>query len=190
MTRRNWKQYRWQLAIMALLLVTGCQTSPEGEAPMQATPDTASSQGGEGQCVATRDTPRAPERYFNKQNPLKPTPENLARGEKLYLTEAKPVPCAECHGARGDGRGPIGRRLQPPPTNFTCAELMETLPDGQFFWVIETGSGFFEQQPGHSQRAIKRPGRRARTTAMRGHRNHLTDREIWQLILYIRTLAE
>lgn len=190
MTRRNRRRFRWHLVMLALLLVAGCQTSTLEETPIRATPGSASNQGDKDQCPPIRNTPRAPERYYQRQNPLEPTPENLTRGKHLYLTEAEPIPCAECHGANGDGKGPMGRHLQPPPTDFTCAELMEALPDGHLFWVVSTGAGFFEQQPGHTRQAIKRPGRRARATAMRGHRNYLTDHEIWQLILYVRTFAE
>ncbi|WP_420812590.1 c-type cytochrome [Nitrosococcus wardiae] len=63
------------------------------------------------------------------------------KGKQLYLTDAEPVACANCHGVHGDGQGPIGKYLQPPPTNFTCAELMDALPNGQLFWVIKSGSG-------------------------------------------------
>lgn len=185
MRRHNRRRSRWHLVLAALLL-TGCGTAPVEQAP----PGIASNQGEEARCPPIRNTPRAPERYYRKQNPLESTPENLTRGKQLYLTEAEPIPCAECHGTSGDGKGPLSRHLQPPPTDFTCAELMKTLPDGQLFWVVATGSGFFEVQSGHSQQAIKRPGRRSGATVMRGHRNDLTDQQIWQLVLYIRTLAE
>lgn len=31
--------------------------------------------------------------------------------------------CVSCHGPNGDGAGPVGSALQPPPTNFTAAEV-------------------------------------------------------------------
>ncbi len=31
--------------------------------------------------------------------------------------------CASCHGAEGDGEGPAGAALEPPPTDFTTADL-------------------------------------------------------------------
>ena len=39
-------------------------------------------------------------------------------GEQIYTAQ-----CASCHGAEGDGQGPAGARLEPPPTDFTQADL-------------------------------------------------------------------
>lgn len=38
----------------------------------------------------------------------------VAMGEALYLGNG----CAACHGLLGDGTGPVGRTLSPPPRNF------------------------------------------------------------------------
>jgi high-affinity iron transporter len=46
--------------------------------------------------------------------PPKKTPELLAQGKKFYEQN-----CSVCHGSKGDGKGPAGVALQPPPTNFT-----------------------------------------------------------------------
>ncbi|MGD8854544.1 MAG: cytochrome c, partial [Gammaproteobacteria bacterium] len=40
-------------------------------------------------------------------------PPDLARAEKLYSQQ-----CAGCHGAEGDGRGPLARGMEPPPIDF------------------------------------------------------------------------
>ncbi len=37
-----------------------------------------------------------------------------AQGKKLYSDK-----CQICHGVRGDGNGPAGAALSPPPANFT-----------------------------------------------------------------------
>ena len=44
----------------------------------------------------------------------KKTPELLNRGKKIFEQT-----CAPCHGSKGDGKGPAGTVLKPPPTNFT-----------------------------------------------------------------------
>jgi mono/diheme cytochrome c family protein len=72
-----------------------------------------------------------------------------------------------CHGQQGDGAGPIGAALVPPPRNFTCGATMKEISDGQLFWVIQNGS------PGTGMMAF--PG--------------LSDDEVWQLIHYLRTLS-
>jgi high-affinity iron transporter len=47
--------------------------------------------------------------------PLGPTAvPDLKRGAALYASQ-----CAACHGAAGDGRGPMAAKLDPPPIDFT-----------------------------------------------------------------------
>ena len=67
----------------------------------------------------------------------KPWEENdamLAHGEKVYSQN-----CAVCHGAKGEGDGPGGKGLVPPPRNFVKGDwkkggnsigLMEVLQNG------------------------------------------------------------
>jgi len=45
--------------------------------------------------------------------PPKKTPELLNRGKKIFEQI-----CAPCHGSKGDGKGPAGAVLNPPPTDF------------------------------------------------------------------------
>jgi mono/diheme cytochrome c family protein len=45
--------------------------------------------------------------------PPKKTPELLTQGKKLYEQN-----CVTCHGSKGDGKGPAGVLLKPPPQNF------------------------------------------------------------------------
>jgi cytochrome c553 len=140
-----------------------------------------------GQCPQPRETDRAPDSYYTRKNPLPKSAENLERGRNLYHQNARPTPCASCHGNDGDGKGPEGRDLVPPPRNFTCAATMDLLSDGQLYWVIETGSGPFHLPSKQEAQTIERPGRRTRFTAMRAHQEYLNDIEIWQLVMYIRT---
>ena len=46
--------------------------------------------------------------------PPKKTPELLAEGKKLFEQN-----CSLCHGPKGDGTGPAGTALKPPPNDFT-----------------------------------------------------------------------
>lgn len=45
--------------------------------------------------------------------PPKKTPELLNKGKKIFEQI-----CAPCHGSTGDGKGPAGAVLKPPPTDF------------------------------------------------------------------------
>ncbi len=120
------------------------------------------------QCPQPRFTKQAPDEIYNLENPLEPTPENLKKGKLLYLTKAKPMPCKLCHGASGDGRGPMARGFDPPPRDFTCSETINGVPEGQLFWIIKNGS------PGTGMLAFK----------------GLKDEQIWQILLYVRQLAQ
>ena len=118
-----------------------------------------------GICPQFRTTKNAPSWYVRKQNPLFATEKNIEQGKSLYQTEAKPTACKMCHGTRGNGNGRLARGLQPPPRNFTCKETMKSLSDGQLFWVIKNGS---------------------KGTAMPVHKLTLSDKDIWQIIHYLK----
>jgi len=45
--------------------------------------------------------------------PPKKTPDLLTQGKKLYEQN-----CSPCHGDKGDGKGPAGVVLKPPPRDF------------------------------------------------------------------------
>lgn len=124
--------------------------------------------GPSGVCPQPRKTQRAPAEFIEKTNPLPESAEHARAGKKLFMETAKPLACMNCHGTRGDGNGPAGLGLMPPPRNFTCGATMKDIPDGQLFWVIKNGS------PGTGMMPF----------------SGLSDDEVWQLIRYIRTLAK
>ncbi|MEZ4721182.1 MAG: FTR1 family protein [Flavobacteriales bacterium] len=76
------------------------------------------------------------------------------------------VHCASCHGATGDGNGPVGAGLNPSPTNFTDRNIMNGVAPFQAFNTIRLGI----------------PG-----TGMRGF-EELSDEQIWNLAFYIESL--
>lgn len=121
-----------------------------------------------GVCPQPRQTKQAPPEFQRLTNPIPATEANIQAGKRLFQETAKPLACKQCHGEKGDGRGPLGAALVPPPRNFTCSDTMKTISDGQMFWIIKHGS----------------PG-----TGMMAFAN-LSDQEVWQLIQYIRTLAQ
>ena len=120
-------------------------------------------------CPQPRNTKQAPRELYNRVNPLKPTIENILEGKGLFEEKAKPLACKNCHGTSGDGKGMMAVGLTPPPRNFTCAQTINGVPDGQLFWIIKNGS----------------PG-----TGMPSFKNHLNDTQAWQLIHYVRKLAQ
>ena len=121
-----------------------------------------------GDCPQPRFTEKAPQDIYNRVNPLPPTMENILAGKLLYEEKAKPMACKLCHGIKGDGRGGMSMGVHPQPRNFTCEKTINNVPDGQLSWIIRTGSP---------------------DTGMPAYED-LEDEEIWQLILYIRKLAQ
>ena len=123
---------------------------------------------GKGSCPQVRYTVAAPDGFLKLKNPLKKSSKNIVAGESFFHTDAQPTACKICHGAVGNGMGMMAPGLNPPPRNFTCKETMKKISDGQMFWVIKNGS------PGTGMVAFK----------------SLQDEHIWQIILYLRTLAK
>jgi len=122
---------------------------------------------GKGSCPQVRFTVPAPKEFLKLKNPLKSDSKNLFAGESLFHTDAQPTACKICHGSTGNGMGMMAPGLNPPPRNFSCSETMKNISDGQMFWVVKNGS------PGTGMVAYK----------------SLSDKQIWQIILYLRTLT-
>ena len=120
------------------------------------------------QCPQNRTTPDAPAKFAELKNPLEATEKRIKKGEVLFIDTAQPMQCLHCHGARGDGTGELGLQADPPARNFTCAETMKSVSDGQMFWVIKNG---------------------IEGTAMPAYPD-LADWQIWVLIHYVRQFGE
>jgi len=115
-------------------------------------------------CSQNRKTPTAPQEFLKMQNPVSLNDKTLKAGETIFQLQGKPIACKTCHGTKGDGKAMSGFESTPLPRDFTCAETMKALPDGQLFWIVRNGS------PKTSMFAFP----------------SLTDDQVWQLIHYIR----
>ncbi len=120
------------------------------------------------QCPQKRNTPVAPAEYSGLTNPLEATEQRMKKAEVLYMEKAQPMQCLHCHGARGDGTGELGLQAKPSARNFTCAETMKGITDGQMFWAIKHG---------------------IEGTAMPAY-SELADWQIWTLIHYVRQFGK
>lgn len=118
-------------------------------------------------CPQPRFTGEAPQALRDRVNPLPASRANRRAGEELYEDISNPS-CVVCHGEDGDGRGQLAGQFDPPPRNFACAATIDGVADGQLHWIIRNGS----------------PG-----TAMPPF-DYLSDEEIWQLVIYLRSLTE
>lgn len=96
-----------------------------------------------------------------KQNPVKPGPESLAKGKKLYGYD-----CAMCHGEHGDGKGDMAADIK-NVTDFTNPEALKNRTDGELFYEIRNGKG---EMPPEGDRA--------------------KDDDIWNVVNYCRAFAK
>ena len=95
-----------------------------------------------------------------RPNPVKPTPESIANGKKIYGYD-----CAQCHSTIGDGKTDPGKKMKVP--DFTDPSALKDRTDGELFYVIKNGRG---EMPPEGDRA--------------------KDDDIWNLVNYVRTLAK
>lgn len=94
-------------------------------------------------------------------NPVKPTPESLAKGKKTYG-----IDCAMCHGEKGDGKGDVASGMK-NVTDFTNPDVQKARTDGEWFYIIRKGKG---EMPPEGDRA--------------------KDEDIWNLVNYIRAFGK
>ncbi len=61
--------------------------------------------------------------------------QDAAKGQQVFK-----LYCASCHGEKGDGQGPVGKTLNPPPRNFQVADFKFGGTDKDIFEVISNGA--------------------------------------------------
>ena len=96
-----------------------------------------------------------------KKNPIAPTPESIAAGQKIYSKT-----CVMCHGKTGDADGRAVIELNIHPAKLSDPKLANE-SDGSLFWKITTG---------------KKP--------MPAYGKRLSETDRWHLVNYIRTLPK
>jgi len=99
-----------------------------------------------------------PTDFAGKTNPL--GSDAATAGADVFKTN-----CEACHGPQGHGDGPAGAALDPAPKNL--AELQAQASDDYLFWRINTGK---------------------EGTSMVPWKGILSDKQIWQVVSFIRTL--
>jgi cytochrome c553 len=111
--------------------------------------------------VPTNDgePPRSRIASIRLPNPLSPSRQRVEEGRKLYATT-----CAPCHGKTGRGDGPVKKVLRVAPADLT-GEAVAGMSDGYIYGTIREGS-----------------------FAMPPYSDALSERERWQVVLFIRSL--
>ena len=129
-------------------------------APREATPPTLRTQ-----------HPTLPQAWETLKNPVRELPDAargaaLAEGRDLFQ-----IACRPCHGAAGDGKGPMARGLRLKPADFTDTGTIATVVEPYAFWRVSEGG----------------PGLPAEATpwdsAMPVWKHDLGERERWQAVV-------
>jgi len=108
--------------------------------------------------------PPTPHRHPEAQklkNPVPSDESSIAEGRKIYLRN-----CATCHGPSGKGDGSMAL-AGGTPSNLTDESWDHGSSDGEIFVVIRDGV----------------------SSDMESYKDSLTEKQIWQLVTYIRTLS-
>lgn len=96
------------------------------------------------------------------QNPVPTSDAAIAAGKQLYAKH-----CEKCHGEHGDGKGEKAPELSVAPGDFTDAQEMRGLMDGELYWQITYGR-----------------------LPMPAFADKVSEEGRWQLVDYIRTFAQ
>lgn len=111
------------------------------------------------------ERPTPPAEYAGKTNPLEKDGAATEAGKQVYAAN-----CAACHGDEAMGDGPAANSLNPKPQPLALE--MEALKDDYLYWRIAEGGAFSPF-----------------TSAMPAWKSILSEDEIWQVVAFMRTLA-
>jgi mono/diheme cytochrome c family protein len=95
-------------------------------------------------------------------NPVKATPESIARAKKWWTLD-----CAMCHGKNGNGKGDTATDMKLTLADFTDPAALKDHTDGELYYIIKKGYGDMPPE-----------GDRIKTG------------EGWDLVNYVRSLAK
>lgn len=149
-----------RIALGSLLAVLwfGLACGGGDDTPVQQTPP-----------PAPAPTPAPPEPEPEPEpEPVALAPGNAALGAEVYAQN-----CTTCHGARGDGDGPLSETLDPKPARHSDGAYMNTLDDAYLAAVIREGGA-----------AVGKSALMAPWSAT------LDDQDIANVIAFIRSLAD
>ena len=95
-------------------------------------------------------------------NPVKSSPESLARAKKWWNLD-----CAMCHNANGNGKGETGQDMKLTMVDFTDPTTIKDRTDGEIFYIIKNGA---QDMPAEGPR--------------------IKTQENWDLVNYVRSFAK
>ena len=139
--------YRFTLVLPAFFLVALALSAQQASTPTpQMTPTYAA----------------IPVEATKQPNPVKATPESIARAKKWWTLD-----CAMCHGKDGDGKGETAKDMKLAIADFTDPATLKDRTDGEIFYIIKNG-----------HKDMPPEGQRVKTE------------QNWDLVNYVRSLAK
>jgi mono/diheme cytochrome c family protein len=115
------------------------------------------------QPTATSDT-AIPADAAKMVNPVTPTAESQAHAKMMYG-----IDCALCHGTNGNGKGDLVADMGLKMKDFTDPATIHDKTDGELFYIIKNGDDK-DKMPAEGPRA--------------------KDADIWNLVIYVRSLSK
>ena len=98
------------------------------------------------------------------KNPVAPTAASITAGRALYGKN-----CRHCHGLKGLGDGPLAPK-NPKPASLIDEKWEHGPSDGEIFAVIWNGAP-------------------AANSEMKGMKGTLTEKDVWSIINYLRSIG-
>jgi mono/diheme cytochrome c family protein len=137
---------KFTLALPVLLLIAPVLSAQQSSTPAPKTPSYAA----------------IPVEAAKQPNPVKSSPESLARAKKWWTLD-----CAMCHGKDGDGKGETAKDMKLSIADFTDPATLKDRTDGEIFYIIKNGH---QDMPPEGQR--------------------VKVEENWDLVNYVRAFAK
>ncbi len=149
--------FRLSVPVLLALLILACVVIAQQAQQTQQAPPAQPAQ------TPAKPSPeyKIPPESAQKANPVKATPELLAKAKKTYA-----IDCAMCHGDNGDGKGDMAADIK-NVADFTKPDALKDRTDGELFYIIRKGKG---DMPPEGDRA--------------------KDDDVWNLVNYVRAFAK
>ena len=103
-----------------------------------------------------------PVQAAKEANPVKSSPDSLARAKKWWTLD-----CEMCHNKNGDGKGETAKDMKLTMFDLTNPATLKDRTDGEIYWIIKNGHN---DMPAEGTRISTETG--------------------WDLVNYVRSLAK
>ena len=137
-----WRTLTISSALLLIAFLVSAQDTQN--APKTATPNSISA---------------IPLEAAHRENPVKSSPESIARGKRQYGFD-----CAMCHAKDGSGTGDVAADMKLKMHDQSDPATLKDRTDGKLFYIIKTGK---DQMPAEGDR--------------------VKDETVWDMVNYIRS---